>query len=44
MELRINKKPRNMQTKVMIEAKLVEQVDKYLYNTIAATNEVGLTA
>ena len=39
LELRIDKKPTNMQMEVMIEAKLVEQVDKYLY--IAATNEVS---
>ena len=31
LELRIDKKPTNMQTKVLIEAELVEQVDKYLY-------------
>ena len=42
LELRINKKPMNMQMKVLIEAELVEQVDKYPY--IAATNEVSLTA
>ena len=32
LELRIDKKQTNMQTKVPIEAELVEQVNKYLYS------------
>ena len=33
LELRIDKKPTNMRTKVLIEAELFEQVDKYLYSS-----------
>ena len=29
--LRIDKKPMNMQSKVLIEAELVEQIDIYIY-------------
>ena len=33
LELSINKKPMSMRLKVLIEAKLVEQIDKYLYSS-----------
>lgn len=33
LELSINKKPTNMRSKMLKEAELVEQINKYLYNS-----------
>ena len=32
LELSIDKKPTNMLSKVLVEAKLVEQINKYVYS------------
>ena len=33
LKLSINKKPMNMHSKLLTEAKLVKQIDKYLYSS-----------
>ena len=33
LELGINRKPKNMQSKMLVEAELVEQIDEYLYSS-----------
>ena len=42
LELSINKKPMNMRSKVLMEAKLVELINKYLYSSHGCGDFGGL--
>ena len=42
LELSINKKPTNMRSKVLMEAELVEQINKYLYSSHGCDDFGGL--
>ena len=42
LELSINKRPTNMRSKMLEEAELVEQINKYLYSSHGHGNLGGL--